>query len=221
MALVAANASATTFRTERFALDGTGSFMAHPPIFAGTIIGGTLAPGTFWLRFDDSAWPVDNPGTPGNERWDYIFSHYFLYQSTPGAEGWNGYFPPTGSGETTVKWRFYTAAGDTVGGACTQLLITIRDVNANGIMETSEYLTKTVSSNLVAYINYSGGCFTNFCGQGSFSGNMPAIDTNNWIDQFYVPSASSPSGRLYLKDGGCSVGVESSSWGEIKAFYKN
>jgi hypothetical protein len=220
LTLAVTSASATTFTTEKFALQGTGSWMASPPIFYGDIIGGTLYPGTFLFAFDDTGWPTDNPGTPENERWNYIFAHYFVYQSTPGSEGWNGYFPPTGSGEASVKWRFYTLAGDTLGGSCTQLLITIRDFNANGILEASEYVTKTISSNIVAYINYSGGCFTNFCGQGSYSGNLTAVDPAHWIDELYVPSAASASGRLYLKDGGCTVGVAPSTWGEIKSFYK-
>jgi hypothetical protein len=67
LAIAATGASATTFRTEKFALQGNGSFMASPPLFAGDIIFGTLFPGTFWLKFDDAGWPADDPGTPENE----------------------------------------------------------------------------------------------------------------------------------------------------------
>jgi hypothetical protein len=218
--LAASMAGATTFRTERFALSGTGSFMASPPIFAGQIIGGTLFPGTFWVKFDDSGWPTDNPGTPDNERMDYIFSHYFHYDATPGAECWDGYFPPTGSGEPAPKWRFYTAAGDTLGGTCTQITITVPDANANGVVEDAEYAAKVISANTVAYINYGGGCFLNFCGQGSFSGTLTVTNPLSLEEELYVPSATTPIGRLSLRDGGCTVGVEASSWGAIKSIYR-
>jgi len=220
MILVAASADATTFRTERFALSGTGSFMEHSPFFYGQIIGGTLFPGTFWIVFDDTGWPVDNPATPENERMDYVFAHYFHYHNTVGAEGWDGYFPPTGSGEPAPRWRFSTVAGDTLGGSCTQITITIRDSNANGIIEGSEYASKVISGNLVAYINYGGGCFHNFCGQGSFSGTLNVVNSQTMQEELYVPSATSASGRLYMRDGGCTVGVESSSWGQIKSIYR-
>ena len=216
----AVSAGATTFRTERFALDGTGSFMASPPIWSGQIVGGTLSPGTFWIKFDDAGWPADNPSTQQNERLQYILSHYFHYDSTPGSECWDGYFPPTGSGEPMPMWRFYTAAGDTLGGSCTQITITIKDLNANGIMEDSEYASKVIAGNIVAYINYGGGCFHNFCGQGSFSGTLNVVNSQTLEEELYVPSATSASGRLYMRDGGCTVGVQSSSWGQIKAIYR-
>jgi hypothetical protein len=212
--------SATTFRTERFSLSGNGSFMSVWPTFSGNITGGTLYPGTFWISFDDTAWPSDNPGTPENERLDYIMAHYFHYDATPGAECWDGYFPPSGSGEPMPKWRFFTVAGDTLGGSCTQITITIKDLNANGIMEASEYASKVISGNMVAYINYGGGCFTNFCGTGSFSGTLNVVNAETLAEELYVPSPALPSGRLYMKDGGCTVGVEPSSWGTIKSIYR-
>ena len=216
----ALGAGATTWRYERFALSGTGSFMASPPIFSGQIICGTLFPGTFWIKFDDAGWPMDNPSTPQNERLEYVFGHYFHYVSTPGAECWDGYFPPTASGEPMPTWRFYTAAGDTVGGSVTRITITIKDFNANGIMEDSEYASKVIGGNLVAYINYGGGCFHNFCGQGSFSGTMNVANSQTMEEGLYVPSATSASGMLNMRDGGCTVGVESSSWGQIKSIYR-
>lgn len=220
MVFAAASVSAITFRTERFSLSGTGSFMAHAPLFYGQITGGTVSPGTFWISFDDTGWPTDDPGTSQNERLDYVLSHYFHYDATVGGESWDGYFPPSGSGEPMPRWRFYTAAGDTVGGSCTQITITIRDVNANGVMEASEYASKVISGNMVAYINYGGGCFRNFCGTGSFSGTLNVVDAQTLVEALYVPSPELPSGRLYLKDGGCTVGVESSSWGTIKSIYR-
>lgn len=220
LVIAATSASAVTFRTERYSLNGAGSFMDHQPVFSGQIIGGTLAPGMFWIAFDDTGWPTDDPGTPQNERLDYVISHYFHYDASAGSESWDGYFPPSGSGEPMPRWRFYTAAGDTVGGSCTQITITIKDLNANGVMETSEYASKVISGNMVAYINYGGGCFSNFCGTGSFSGTLNVVDAQTMEEELYVPSPELPAGRLYLKDGGCTVGVESSSWGTIKSIYR-
>ena len=216
----AATRVSATFRTERFALRGNGSFIAHPPIFAGNIIYGTLYPGTFWVAFDDTGWPVDDLGTPQNERWDYIFAHYFHYHNTVGSEGWDGYFPPAGSGEPMPRWRFKTAAGDTLGGSCTSVIITIRDYNANGVVDPNEYEAKVISGNMVDYINYGGGCFRNFCGQGNFSGTLKVVNAQTWEEEWYVPSATSASGRLYLRDDACTVGVESRSWGHIKSIYR-
>jgi hypothetical protein len=220
LVFVVASASAITFRTERFSLSGTGSFMDSSPMICGDITGGTLYPGTFRLAFDATGWPADDPGTPQNERLDYVIAHYFHYDATPGAEVWDGYFPPSGSGEPGPKWRFYAAAGDTVGGSCSQVFISVKDLNANGIMEASEYAAKVISGTMVAYINYGGGCFSNFCGTGSFSGTLRVVNTETLEEELYIPSPALPSGRLYMKDGGCAVGVESSSWGAIKSIYR-
>lgn len=221
LVLGATGASDATTTLWRFALSGTGSFMDSPPIFSGNIIGGTLSPGTFWIRFDDTGWPADNPGTTENERMAYLISHYFHYDGTEGAECWDGYFPPTGSGETMPTWRFYTTAGDTLGGSCTQITITIWDDNANAVMEDDEYASsKSISGNLVSYINYGGGCFDHVCGSGSFSGLLSVVNSLTMEEELYVPSASSASGRLSLSDDGCVTGVEPSSWGQIKSIYR-
>ena len=216
--LFTASGSFADTSTETFALNGTGSFMNSPPIFSGSIIQGTVFPGTFWFEFDDTGWP--SPGDP-EARWDYIFSHYFIYDDTPDGEGWDGYFPPTGSGEPLVEWRFFTEAGDTLGGLCNGFIITIRDYNANGIMEEEEYVNKVMSSNMVVWINFGGGCFLSFCGNGNFSGTLDLIDPETREEEFYVPSLTSASGRLYLRDFGCSTDVESSSWGKIKSIYSD
>ena len=208
-------------RIETFALDGTGSFMASPPVFSGNIILGTLAPGTFWFRLDDTSWPTDDPGTPENERWDYIFSNYFQYDPTAGAEGWDGRFPSTLIGDYAPEWRFFTAAGDTCGGLTTSFTVTIRDYNANGIMEDNEYQDKVFSIGLYCYINFGTGEFQSFCGQGNCSGTLNLLDEETWEEAFYVPSGTSPSGRLYLRDTNCTTGTSESSWGKIKKIHSN
>ena len=216
----AASPSSAAFLTETFALSGSGSFMDSPPMFSGEIIAGTLAPGTFWFRIDDTGWPADDPGTTANERWDYIGSNYFQYDPTAGAEGWDGTFPSSSPGELAPEWRFYTASDDTCGGLTTSFTITIRDYNGNGIMEDNEYASKVFSIGLFCYINFGTGEFQSFCGQGNCSGTLDLVDETTMEEDFYVPSAASASGRLYLKDTNCHTGTKRSSWGGIKSIYR-
>jgi hypothetical protein len=206
---------------ETFALSGNGSFMASPPVFSGNIIAGTMSPGTFWFKLDDSGWVTDDPGTSNNERWDFIFSNYFQYDPTPGAEGWDGRFPSMMVGDYAPQWRFFTAAGDTCGGLATSFTVTIRDYNANGIMEDSEYNNKVFSIGLFCYINFGTGEFLSYCGQGNCAGTLDLFDEATWDEDFYVPSEASASGRLYLSDTNCATGTNESSWGKIKKIHDN
>lgn len=219
--VIASTSPFAGYQKETFALLGNGSFMDALPTFSGDIIQGDLSPGTFWIKLHlASTWPADDPGTPNNERWDYIFSTYFTYDDTEGSEGWDGYLPPSGSGEALSEWRFYTTAGDTLGGLCSSFTVSIRDVNANGILEDSERANKDLAINLVCYINFSGGCFNELCGQGSCSGELDT-DVGAWEEELYIPSADYASGNLYLTDSGCHTGVETKSWGGIKVIYKD
>jgi hypothetical protein len=213
--------ASAAFKTETFALSGDGSFMDSPPVFSGNIIAGTLAPGTFWFRLDDTAWPSDDPLTTNNERWDFIFSNYFQYDPTEGAEGWDGRFPSSGLGDIAPEWRFETDAGDICGGLTTSFTVSIRDLNGNGIMEDNEYINKVLSIGLYCYINFGTGEFQSFCGQGNCSGTLDLVDEITWNEDLYVPSVEYPSGRLYLRDTNCTTGEDESSWGKIKKIYNN
>jgi len=215
------NVSAITFKTETFALDGGGSFMDSPPVWSGNITAGTLFPGTYWIKMDDAGWPADNPGTSGNERFDFIFSNYFTYDDTPGNEGWDGTWPSNVLSDGAPQWRMYTAAGDTLGGLCSSFRIVIRDYNANGILEDNEYADKAFSIGFICYINFSKGCFLSFCGQGNCSGTLDLINEPTMQEELYVPSPISASGRLYLRDTNCTTSTENSSWGSIKTIYQD
>lgn len=206
-------------KTETFSLSGTGSFMDSPPYFSGTIVSGTLSPGTFWFSIDDTGWPSDDPMTPNNERWDYIFATYFQYDPTPGAEGWDGRFPSSTLGEPAPEWRFDAGSENVCGGLTTSFTITIPDINANGILEDNEYVNKVFSIGIYCYINFGTGEFQSFCGQGNCSGTLDLVDEETGLEAFYVPSEASPSGRLYLKDTNCHTGNEESSWGSIKRIH--
>lgn len=221
LAFAAFDLSAIEFRTETFALDGGGSFMDSPPYWSGNITAGTLSTGIYWISMDDSSWPVDDPGTPENERWDFIFSNYYVYDDTPGNEGWDGTWPSSSLGDGAPEWRFFTDAGDTLGGLCSSFRIVIRDFNGNGILEDNEYEAKAFSIGFVCYINFSKGCFTSFCGQGNCSGTLDLLNQTTWEEDLYVPSPISASGRLYLRDTNCTTGSKSASWGSIKAIYRD
>ncbi len=204
---------------DNFSLEGYGSFMDANPTWNGDLIGGSLSPGTFWLKVDGSGWICDNPGTPENERWDYIFSNNFSYVDSPGAECWDGYFPKPFSGALPTEWRFCMANGDTMGGTCT-FVVSIKDLNANGIMEESEYLSKVCSATLIAWINFGAGTFEGFCGNGSFGGDLDLTDEVTMEEKLYVPYSYYGTGLTHLKDEGCSTPTGSMSWGAIKSLCK-
>ena len=205
--------SSGAMRNETFKLSGFGGYTISPAGFDGSIIGGTLSPGTFVIDIDDVIWPVDDPGTPQNERWEYVFANYFHYDdSQSGAENWTAYFPPLPVQLPVVTFSFYRG-GDKVGGILQSLIITISDKNANGIVDPSELNIQAVAGNLVAHIEQGTGVFEGFCGQGSMNGTMEGYD----IGQPYVFTIS--TGNLLLRDFNCSVGVEEKTWGAVKEFY--
>ncbi|HSG28407.1 MAG TPA: hypothetical protein VLA34_07990, partial [Candidatus Krumholzibacterium sp.] len=139
----------------------------------------------------------------------------------PGSEGWDGEWPSSTLGEGAPSYRFYTDAGDTLGGLCSSFRVVIRDVNANGILEDSEYVQKQFSIGFVCYINYSKGCFTSFCGQGNCSGTIDLLDEVTRDEELYVPSPISASGLMFLRDVSCQTGTEAKSWGSIKSIYQD
>lgn len=200
-------------RNETFKLSGFGGYVVSPAGFDGSINGGTLSPGTFVIDIDDVIWPLDNPATPQNERWQYIFTNYFRYDnSQPGAEKWTAYFPPLPAQLPVVTFRFYRG-GDKVGGILQSLIITIRDTNANGVVDPSELNIQAVAGNLIAHVEQGTGVFTRFCGQGSMNGTMEGYD----MSQPYVFTIS--TGNLLLRDYNCAVGVEARTWGAVKEMY--
>jgi len=165
------------------------------------------------IDIDDVSWPVDNPGTPQNERWNYVFANYFRYDnSQPGAAKWTAYFPPLPLQLPVVTWSFYHN-GDKVGGILQSLIITISDKNANGIVDPTELNIQAVAGNLVAHIEQGTGVYEGFCGQGSMNGTMEGYD----LSQPYVFTIS--TGNLLLRNFNCAVPVEERTWGAVKEMY--
>ena len=196
-----------------FKLSGFGSYCISPAGFDGSIISGTLSPGTFVIDIDDVIWPVDNPGTPQNERWQYVFANYFRYDnSQPGAEKWTAYFPPLPVQLPVVTFSF-RHGGDTVGGILQSLIITISDKDHDAVVDATELNIQAVAGNLVAHIEQGTGVYTGYCGTGSMNGTMEGYD----ITQAFVFTTG--TGYLHLNNVGCSVGVEESTWGAVKQIY--
>jgi len=200
-------------RNETFKLSGFGGYVVNPAGFDGSMTAGTLYPGTFVIDIDDVIWPADNPSTPQNERWNYVFTNYFRYDnSTPGAEKWTAYFPPLPVQLPVVTWSFYHN-GDKVGGIFQSLIVTISDRNANGVVDPTELYLQAVAGNLVAHVEQGTGIYAGFCGQGSMNGTLEGYD----ISQPYVLTIS--TGSLLLRNFSCSVGAEERTWGAVKEIY--
>jgi hypothetical protein len=212
LALVAPPMADAATKAESFQLSGFGGYIITPAVFDGSIIGGTLAPGTFVIDIDDALWPVDNPSTPQNERWDYIFANYFVYDNTSGAESWTAYLPPLPEQFPVVTWSFYHN-GDKVGGIMQSLIITISDKDKDGEVDLDEMKLQAVSGNLVSHIEQSTGIYEGFCGGGSLNGTIEGFD----ITQPYVMTIS--GGNLLLRDFGCQVPTKNTTWGAVKEIY--
>ncbi|UCH85497.1 MAG: hypothetical protein JSW50_07360 [Candidatus Latescibacterota bacterium] len=202
-------------KQENFKLSGFGGYIITPAEFDGSIFDGTLAPGTFIIDIDDVSWPVDNPGTPQNERWDYIFENYFVYDdSQAGAEKWTAQLPPLPAQVPVVTWSFYHN-GDKVGGIFQSLMITVSDKNSNGIVDPDEMNIQAVGGNLVSHIEQSTGEYDGYCGGGSLNGSIEGYD----LSQPYVMTIS--GGSLVLRDFSCQVATENKTWGAVKATYSD
>jgi len=199
-----------------FDLTGFGGYLLEPAWYDGQIIGGTLAPagGFFFVAIDDAGWPQDDPGTPlVNERMDYIYSEFFEYVPDAGGEHWDGYFPKQGSNSPVVEWRFFVD-GDRVGGVV-RLIISITDSNHNGVMDPDELALQAVSGNMVGHIEQSTGQFLGLCASGTMNGTLEGLDPM----QPYVITVN--AGSLFLRDFGCAVANEASTWGAIKSIFSD
>jgi len=200
-------------QTVTFSLNGSGSFLNSPVLFQGMIDSGPLSPGWFVIEVDDSGWPMDNPSTPQNERWDHILATFYTYDNTPGGEHWDGYFPVQGGLLPPVTWRFYNS-GDQLGGVIRYLIITILDSDADGVVDQDDLANQTVAGNFQCHIEQSQGAYEGWCGFGSGNGNLENYDPGE-DDLLTIPV-----GNLYLRDVSCAVPAEETTWGAFKVLYK-
>lgn len=195
-----------------FSLNGSGSLSGDPPIFQGLISSGPMAGGTFVIEIDDTGWPLDNPGTPQDERWDYLLATYFHYDPIWNGEHWDGYFPAQGSLYPVVTWRFNNGA-DQIGGIIMYMIITIADVDKDQKVDQDELANQQVAMNFIAHIEQSEGAWDQHCGQGSSNGTLENYDPN-MDDNLTV------SGTIVLRIIGCAVPVHDATWGVVKEMYR-
>ena len=208
---VAGSTAAT--QTVSFSLNGSGSLLNSPASFQGMIDSGPMSPGWFVIEVDDAGWPLDNLSTPQNERWDYILATFFTYDSTPGGEHWDGYFPVQGSILPPVTWRF-SSNGDKLGGIIRYFVVTILDSDGDGEVDQDELANQSVAANFHSHIEQSSGIYNGWCGTGTGNGNLENFDPA--MDDILTL----PIGNLYLRDFSCAVPVEESTWGAVKTLYK-
>jgi hypothetical protein len=200
-------------QTVSFSLNGSGSLLNSPVSFQGLIDSGPLSGGSFVIEIDDAGWPLDDPGTPENERWDYILATFFTYDNTAGGESWTGYFPIQGGVLPPVTWRF-SNGGDKLGGIIRYFVITILDSDADGEIDQDELANQTVAANFHSHIEQSAGVYEGWCGFGSGNGNLENFDPS--MDD----TLTIPVGDLYLRDSNCAVPVEETTWGAVKTLYR-
>lgn len=215
LALVFGTASAgwAANQTVSFSLNGAGSLLNSPAVFQGIIDSGPMSGGSFVISIDDTGWPIDNPGTPNNERWDYLLANFFTYDNTPNGESWTGYFPEQGGLLPPVLWHFMNG-GDQLGGVIRFLIITILDSDADGIVDQDELANQAVAGNFHSHIEQSEGAYYGWCGFGSGNGNLENFDPS--MDDILTISV----GNLFLRDVSCAVPVEETTWGAVKVLYR-
>lgn len=200
-------------QTVPFSLNGSGSFLNSPAIFQGMIDSGPMSPGWFVIEIDDSGWPLDDPITPENERWDFLLANFFTYDNTPGGEHWDGYFPVQDGLLPPVTWRF-SNNGDRLGGVIRYFILTILDSDADGVVDQDDLANQTVAANFHSHIEQSLGIYDGWCGFGPGNGNLENFDPT--MDDLLTL----PVGNLYLRDVSCAVPVEETTWGAVKVLYE-
>lgn len=211
--LISTNGAFAATQTVPFSLNGSGSLTGSPVVFQGIIDSGPFSSGQFLIEINDYGWPLDNPGTPENERWDYLLANFFTYDNSPGGEHWDGYFPAQGGQIPVVVWSF-TKGADRVGGIIRYLIITIRDDDADALVDQDELANQAVAANLQVHIEQSAGSYDGWCGFGPANGNLENYDP--YMDDLLTI----PVGNLYLRDVSCTVPIEESSWGAVKKIYR-
>jgi hypothetical protein len=195
-----------------FDLNGSGSISGDPPVFQGLVSSGPMAGGMFVIEIDDTGWPIDNPGTPQDERWDFILATYFVYDPIYNGKHWDGTFPASGSLYPVVTWRF-TDGADRVGGIIVNLIITIADTDNDGIVDQDELGNQQVAGNFIAHIEQSAGVWDDHCGAGSCNGSLENYDPG-------MDDILTIGGTLYMRDFSCAVPVKNTTWGIVKELYR-
>jgi hypothetical protein len=191
-----------------FDFDGFGNLvLMSPPVYSGAIYAGDpLVVGATWtVNIDDTGWPT--PDDPAG-RWDYIFTHYFVYD--PGSIAWTAHFDATNL-PAKPDWEIIHPTNGTMNGTLV-LVVTLYDMNMNGILDLDERMIGLFSGTLMV-MKYGTGLFAGYCGEGSYNGSFTNPDPANWADDYV-------EGHCLMDLLDCSIGTKEQSWSYVKKRFK-
>lgn len=195
---------------ETFCLSGSGSMLLSPPGWEGMVDCGTLDGGYFTIFIDETGWPTDDPGTPENERWDFIVASFFTYIPEELNEHWSGWIPIQNTPAPPVVFHYYNN-GDNFGGAM-NLNFTIIDKDKDGVMDSEDLMTQAFAANFTVHVEQGTGRFEGLCGPGSMNGTIEDYDPTP-MDILTVPSGQ------WIVRTDCTVPAEHTTWGAVKSLY--
>lgn len=186
-----------------FHCTGSGNMVktGGPVVYGGQIDGGDLAPGTWFMEIDDSAWP---PVGGDALRWDYIWVNYYVYN--PGAFIWTGTF------DNNYLFLEKTGTGS-MQGTC-DLTFQIIDMNGNGTLEPEECMDGL--SGAVIIIQDGSGAYAHLCGQGTYEGfyfrDCIVANPTYMLDNVDINM------QLDLED--CGMANSPSTWSAVKSLFE-
>ena len=201
---VAQSAGATDYS---IGLMGSGSLMKNGATYSGTFMYGMT--GTWTIDVNDSLWPDESDSTA---RWNYLWSNFFTYDDTPGAQAWFGDFDTNTLVEVPTFEFVTTSPGGITAGQCT-FRIMLRDWNGDGLLSQSEkHRDSMIVYTFSVNPNLGTGSFADWCGHAPLSSgnfrfvNPPQDNVIQIVGSFHTEECPSP--------------VEDTTWGTIKALYQ-
>jgi len=166
----------------------------YPAGYRGFILTGSLAPGAWTLRIDDSAWPSST-----NQRRNFLKTNKYVYDAT------NKVFRATFSmSEASLQIVTADLLFDWVP---VQLTLEVVDADNDGVFDNTEF---NGTQSLVASVDASCGTSAPVCGgQGTANGSV--------LGDGGVVSNSPVIGTLFTQI--CATPVETPLWGDVKQLF--
>lgn len=201
--LISQAAAAATYNC---GLMGSGSLMSSGATYSGTFMFGMT--GTWTIDVDDSLWP---DASDSNARWNYLWTNFFTYDGTPGAEAWWGTFDLATLGSIPTFEFVTSSPGGTVAGDCT-FRIMIRDWSGDGVLsQTEKHHDSQIVFTFSVNPDLGTGVFADWCGDGSSSsGNFRFVNPPD-INIIEIVG--------FVRTNECPSPVNDTTWGTIKALY--
>jgi hypothetical protein len=191
-----------------FDFEGFGNLvLMSPPVYSGDITAGDsrLVGGTWWVQIDDTGWPpVSDPAV----RWDYIFTNFFVYNST--YHFWTAVFDQN-TLPAKPTWEIDHPTNGTMSGTLIVSSV-MTDNDMDGILDVDERMFGTFEGDLMV-MKYGTGNFAKYCGQGSYNGAFWNDDPGNWADDYVT-------GHCLLDLINCEIATVPKSWSAIKTIYR-